>query len=111
MPAFNLLPVPVQTALTKSSGNTAADYDPKNVIIQNAVGHNGVWVAPFLNYDFSESNFLTLIINLTQVATLNAGPAAARAYVKTDPTKDAWIIFDMSDERTGAPIAKVFSCV
>ena len=111
MPSFNQLPVNVQSALLKSNGLSPGDYAPKNITLKNAVGHNGLWVAPTLNYDFNESNFLTLVINLTKVGSLNAGPASAAAFTKTNPALPAYIIFDSCDEATGAPVAQVYECV
>ena len=108
MTALTNLPAIVQQAILSQSGNAMSDYQGCVFKQSQAVGYQGVWVAPDLCYDFRESNYSVYTVNLKKVAVLDVGPAMATAFVKIDPTQDAWIIVDGD---TCDIDSQIFSCV
>lgn len=107
MTTFKELPKAVQQAVRclHLSRSECVDLEFKT---DQAQGFNGVWVAPQLCYDFRESCYDLLTVNLVEVAKLYVGPAMATAYTKIDPNLPAWLIIDEGRGDTGN---QVYECV
>ena len=108
MATFAQLPQDVQNAFMQNSGFSPADFQGTNFVQGQAVGYQGIWIAPHLCYDFNESNYGIITLNLQKVMSLDTGPAMAVAYTKIDPNAPAWILVDGGADGAGK---RVFSCV
>ena len=107
MAAFAQLPPNIQNAFLQDTGYGPGDFQGVNFVQKQAVGHAGLWIAPHLCYDFNESNYGIITLNLQQVMSLDVGPAMASAYKKIDPNAPAWILVSSTDDTKN----QVYSCV
>lgn len=107
--SFSQLPIDVQQAILSTNTDTnEGDYEDTRFVLDTTQGQNGLWAAPSLCYDFNESNYSIIYVNLTVVSTLDVGPAMAEMVTKTDPSKPAWIVVDPS---SGDTAFQIIECV
>lgn len=93
--SFEQLPAEVRQAILSANTHTnEGDYEDTAFGLASAQGQQGLWAVPSLCYDFHESNYSVLYVNLQVVSTLDLGPAMAEIVTKVDPGKPAWIVVD-----------------
>lgn len=98
---FNQLPATVQNAiLAENTHHNEGDYDGVKFYVSQSQNHQGLWAVPSLCYDFHESNFSVILVNLEVVWSIDVGPAMAEMVAKLDVNETAWIIIDPSEGDT-----------
>ena len=108
MSSFDQLPQTVQdTLLAPARRMNKGDYYDIDFAPASVAGVNGVWAAPHLCYDFHESNYSLIPVNLTERVSLDVGPAMASLYTKTDPSLPAWFVV----ESEGDVDSQLIECV